>query len=136
MPPRHHRKRSRFPEMPALFVALAIPGCGFGDAADDMPSDSAYVEVMAHLSLVHAQIAGRDSARADSARREVLDRHGIEAEALRRYAERYGDDPEHMSTVWTAVTERMVALDSAARAADKSPEDDPDRTEDDPGGNR
>lgn len=66
-------------------------------------SDSLYVAVMARLTAIDRDLARRAPERADSARRAVLARHGVSAEALRAYAARHGDDPAHLAEIWRAV---------------------------------
>jgi len=77
---------------------------------------------MARLSLVHAQLVNRDPQAADSARQAILERYSIETTALQRYAQRHGDDPEHMRVIWEAISDLTLALDSAAKAEAESPD--------------
>lgn len=76
--------------------------------------DSAYVEVMAHLSLVRERAPVLDSATADSARAAILGEHGVTREDLEAYARRYGEDVERMRRIWEEIAERMDSLAALA----------------------
>ena len=114
--PRHHWRRVRSSGLPTLLLVSVLAGCQLGEPADELPSDSMYVEVMARLSLVHAQLVNRDPAAADSARQAILEQFGIEPAALQLYARHHGDNPEHMQVIWEAVSDLTLALDSIAKA--------------------
>lgn len=97
-----------------VLAALAVAGlaaCGEDGGAEGLPSDSTYVEAMAHLSLVRQVIPSSEPERRDSARRAVLAAHGVSAEELRRYATVHGEDAEHMRRVWEAIADRADSLE-------------------------
>lgn len=116
-----------------LFALLALLGPGLGathltscdgpDGREDVLTDSAYVEVMARLARVRSRYTPRDSVRSDSARRAVLAELNVEVSELAEYAGRYGGDPGHMMDIWTAVNQRVLALDSLDRAEELGAQD-------------
>ena len=103
----------------SVFVgALAMAACEPAAPEPALPLDpDTYVAVMAELTDVRRfPPSGPDeatrNARADSARRQILDRHGVTADELLAFAELVGPDPDRM----LELTERIVAVsDSLAR---------------------
>lgn len=106
---------------PLLFLgaaALAAGACGSGGPTEQGPVDrDTYATVMGELAdLQRFPPPGPDSvtreARADSLRREILDRHGVTADELLTYAEMAGEQPGLM----LEISNRIVAVsDSLAR---------------------
>lgn len=105
----------------ALGVGFAA-ACGLPDEAADLLSDSSYIEVMARLARVRAESTPRDSVRTDSARRAVLAELGVDTSDLSGYAARYGEDAAHMMEIWTAINQRVLALDSLEREEEREGE--------------
>lgn len=96
----------------------AAQGCEPAPPAPDGPVGAdTYVEVMSELAdLKRFPPPGSDyvtrSARADSARQAILDRHGVTVDELLSYAEQVGAEPSRM----LELTDRISAItDSLAR---------------------
>lgn len=106
-----------------LAVAGAVTGAAAGGCGRERPpgviSDSAYVETMARLVSIQRGVeTARDvteTAGADSARRAVFREGDVTGEELRRYAEAYGGDPEHMKRIWERIEEKVGALQQEER---------------------
>lgn len=109
---RHSRTPRRTVAAGLWFCLFALPagGCAPDPPGETVLSDATYVTVIAHLSLIQQELERPASERADSARRAVLETHGVEAEDLRAYARVHGDDPEHMAAIWRSVRDRVDEL--------------------------
>lgn len=102
----------------ATATAAAAGACGPAEPerAEPMSSET-YVEVMSALADLKrfpppSPNVEERAALADSARRDILDRHGVTAEQLLEFAEIAGSEPARMMEI----TERIVAAtDSLAR---------------------
>lgn len=121
-----------------LATALLLWACGGEERARSVPvPDSVYVEVMAQLVLLDSAMTGpavvplRGLDR-DSARQRVLERHGVDADALVEFAEERGRSPAAMSAIWRRIQELRDSLEAsdwrppAAEGADEG--DPPDST--------
>lgn len=99
-------------------LAAAILGCESAPPEPEGPiSADAYVAVMAELAdLKRFPPPGPDfvtrTARADSVRQTILDRHGVTAEDLLTYAERLGSHPDRM----LELTDRIIAVSDSLAA--------------------
>jgi hypothetical protein len=109
-------------------VAAVLLGCESAPPEPQGPvSADAYVAVMAELAdLKRFPPPGPDfvtrTARADSVRQAILDRHGVTAEDLLTYAEQLGSHPDRM----LELTDRIIAIsDSLAVTHDRTPTLDP-----------
>lgn len=114
----------------AVAAAVATGACGSDEPEFRGPIDGdSYVAVMAELAdLGRFPPPGSDSAarsaRADSARQAILDRHGVTADELLAFAEAAGARPDLM----VELTDRIVELSDsmahrrtgAGRAADSA----------------
>lgn len=95
----------------ALLAAASL-GCESAPPEPEGPiSADAYVAVMAELAdLKRFPPPGRDfvtrTARTDSIRQAILDRHGVTADDLLTYAERLGSHPDRM----LELTDRIIAV--------------------------
>jgi len=93
-------------------VCAATLGCESAPPEPQGPiSADAYVAVMAELAdLKRFPPPGPDfvtrTARADSVRQAILDRHGVTAENLLTYAEQLGSHPDRM----LELTDRIIAI--------------------------
>lgn len=93
-------------------VCAATLGCESAPPEPQGPiSADAYVAVMAELAdLKRFPPPGPDfvtrTARADSVRQAILDRHGVTAEDLLTYAEQLGSHPDRM----LELTDRIIAI--------------------------
>lgn len=115
--------KHRLAGLAALAIAptLALPACrqnasGFDDAMDS----EVYISVMGELADLHRySLAGSDGedrqARADSARKVILDSHSVTAEQLLAFAKSAGSDPTRMETLADLIT---VSADSLAAMRD------------------
>lgn len=101
-------------------LCLAVAGAACESSAPEIPTpipEDTYVDVMSELADLHRfppPGPGPDAraAAADSARRAVLDRHGVTTEDLLGFAEVAGSDPGRMERI----TERIVSItDSLAQ---------------------
>ncbi len=79
-----------------------------------------YIEVMARLSMAESRFL--DSARADSARRAVLEEYGVDPEALVTFSERYGGDVEFMTGLWRRIEAVVESLEAEGRVGDTLPD--------------
>ena len=104
---------------------MSLTGCSapVGPIGDDV-----YVEVMSRLAHVHAQFI--DPARADSARRAVLDEIGIAPQDLVGFAVVFGGDPEKMLWLHERIRARVDSLDALDRGDPPVVEEDPMDSED------
>lgn len=107
-PPGIPRRR---PILAVVALLAALQACDGPTERAQVPDDSVYVQVMARLAFIQQTVdrtRSDDTLRwADSARRAVLEAYGVDAEALERYAARYGDDPTYMGAVWARVGDAL-----------------------------
>lgn len=95
-----------------LLIAILCTGCGTDPELErDRARDEAYVQVMTDLMLLDASPpAGSTNeereARADSARREVLARHGVTAEEVLEFAREVGGEAGRMESLWKQITDK------------------------------
>lgn len=101
-----------------LFLGLAA-ACAGPERSEPPVSEEVYVEAMGRLAAIRTatdpgQVAPpMPEERADSLRREVLDRHELTRSDLEQFARRIGDEPERMKALW----ERIASVsDSLWRA--------------------
>lgn len=99
----------------ATLLLLPAAGCGGGEADRGAVPDSVYVEAMARLVLLDTAVSptlepALTGAALDSARDRVLERWGVDAEALLAFARERGDEPDRMEAVWRRVYELSGAL--------------------------
>lgn len=73
-----------------------------------------FIETYAALLRVEAQAA--DSADARQRRAWVLERRGLTAEDLERFAARHADEPEAMAEIWKEIEARIRALQTVDTA--------------------
>lgn len=111
-------------------AVVATTACGSADSEFAAPVDvDTYVTAMAELSdLERFPPPGSDEAaraeRADSARRDILERHGVTADELLAFAEAAGAQPHRMVEIMDRIVEVSDSLarrrTGAGRAADSA----------------
>lgn len=115
--------KHRLSRLAALAIAptLALPACGQNASGlDDAMDSEVYVAVMGELADLRryslARTDGEDrQVRADSARRVILNTHGVTAQQLLAFAESAGSDPTRMETLADLIA---VIADSLAAIRD------------------
>jgi hypothetical protein len=130
------------PRRKALLFLSLLTACGEPSTGDPLPTSiprGTYVEVMAELARLRrrpppARGAPERSRLADSARAEILARHGVTAEQILEFADAAGRDPTLMMELSQSVAALSDSMDaelspgnseSASPASGESPE--PDR---------
>jgi hypothetical protein len=121
---------------PIACAGLAIIFAACGGTAEHSPegpmTDDVYVSAMVDLLLLDTYPPDTSSAddleaAKDSARRDILDRHGISAAELLAFANAAGSDPAHMRELWERITSahdsiRITSLRAEAEARSEIPE--------------
>lgn len=131
----------RGPRGQCLLLLLTLTACGDSGSGDHpelpVPRDT-YVAVMAELAQLRrrpppARGAPERERLADSARSEILARHGISAEDLVRFADAAGRDPTLMMEVSQAIAALSDSIDVELATGNRS--DPTESLEQDPASN-
>jgi hypothetical protein len=87
----------------ALIALTVLAGaCGGGEDAIDRE-----VFIEAYVELRLAALESEDFEVATDQRAEILSRHGVDQDALLRFADVHGRDLDFMNEVWTEVERRI-----------------------------
>lgn len=100
-------------------IAVAIAACT-RPAGRAVMGDSTFVATMAQLQVIERKTDVSEAVR-DSLRRAVLQEQGLTPADLERQARSYADDPAHASAIWTAISRKTAAVDTAARGGSANP---------------
>jgi len=106
------RKTAAVPMWLIVVAALVATGCGAEPQPDvEGMKGETYVQVMTELMLLDATPPAGDTpeeleARADSARSEILNRHGVTAREMLDYAVLVGGEAGRMEELWKRITEQ------------------------------
>jgi hypothetical protein len=65
-----------------------------------------------YVALLRAEAQAADSVEARQRKAWVLERRGLTAADLERFAERYAEDPRTMAEIWREIESRIRALQS------------------------
>ncbi|MDT8340173.1 MAG: hypothetical protein RQ751_01555 [Longimicrobiales bacterium] len=104
--------RPLLPLLAALWVGAAS-ACR--NEPDGLPDRETFIEVWVELRVT---ALGRDGAvLPEAARDSILATHGVTPEALLRFAEVRGSDPEFMAAVWVEIEDRLTVTPEADSAA-------------------
>jgi hypothetical protein len=98
----------------ALLVVAAACGNGTQGPTGTLIDREVFIDTYVDLRL--AAIQSPDFAVTPERREEILRARGVDADALLRFADAHGRDPDYMSGLWSEVEERLTARRSAAEA--------------------
>lgn len=77
-----------------------------------------------YVALLRAEAQAADSVEARQRKAWVLERRGLTAADLERFAERYGDDPSTMGEIWREIESRIRAMQGDTTKRDEGGEGD------------
>jgi hypothetical protein len=89
----------------AFLLALASCGGDTGPVASDVIDRQTFVDTYVDLRL--AAVQAPDFRVPSAERDQILQRHGVSAEDLVRFADAYGRDLELMNEVWSEIEARV-----------------------------
>lgn len=89
---------------------LFTVACGARSADADVISRETFVNV--YVELRQAQDVATSAEQFDAMKREILERYGIDEDALFRFVAAHGHDIEFMAEVWDTLLARLTPSDS------------------------
>lgn len=116
---RRVRVRGRRIRLAAVLLAVAVQGCGRGEAtgAGTGLTSEEFVEVIVELREAERAVMQEDSAQEIFARRkaEILERHATSEEEIRAFVATASQDLPKLEAVWEEISSRL------RRAGDAEP---------------
>jgi|SRR5690606_32428631 len=100
-------------------LVVATVSCGRSDAGT-LPTRETFIE--AYVDLRVAALRAEDGQLTDSARAEILSRHGVTADDLLGFAEARGTDLAYMRDVWNEIELGLDSVPPLPRSPLPSPE--------------